>query len=173
MPTRFSLIVVLSVVYIDMLGIGLAFPVLPRLIEEFEGGDVSRASYEPHLDRRPADLGLAIRFFRAERDTDRRAGRGVLGRGARVRRGVGARSAADCAVLIVGRQIRIPYDLPEMLVWVLKVARITSPERIVRWLYYRCSGPLCLLHHSVDFRLGRYVVAKSEFRGGSWPNSHA
>jgi DHA1 family tetracycline resistance protein-like MFS transporter len=36
---------VLSVVYIDMLGIGLAFPVLPRLIEEFEGGNVSRASY--------------------------------------------------------------------------------------------------------------------------------
>ena len=45
MPARFSLLVVLSVVYIDMLGIGLAFPVLPRLIEEFEGGDVSRASY--------------------------------------------------------------------------------------------------------------------------------
>jgi DHA1 family tetracycline resistance protein-like MFS transporter len=36
---------VLSVVYIDMLGIGLAFPVLPKLIEELEGGDVSRASY--------------------------------------------------------------------------------------------------------------------------------
>ncbi len=45
MPARFSLLVVLSVVYIDMLGIGLAFPVLPRLIEQFEGGDVSRASY--------------------------------------------------------------------------------------------------------------------------------
>jgi DHA1 family tetracycline resistance protein-like MFS transporter len=42
---RFSLLVCLSVVYIDMLGIGLAFPVLPRLIEQFEGGDVSRASY--------------------------------------------------------------------------------------------------------------------------------
>lgn len=42
---RSSLLVVLSVVYIDMLGIGLAFPVLPRLIEQFEGGDVSRASY--------------------------------------------------------------------------------------------------------------------------------
>jgi DHA1 family tetracycline resistance protein-like MFS transporter len=40
-----SLIVVLSVVYIDMLGIGLAFPVLPKLIEQFEGGDISRASY--------------------------------------------------------------------------------------------------------------------------------
>jgi MFS transporter, DHA1 family, tetracycline resistance protein len=34
-----------SVVYIDMLGIGLAFPVLPRLIEQFEGGDISLASY--------------------------------------------------------------------------------------------------------------------------------
>jgi DHA1 family tetracycline resistance protein-like MFS transporter len=42
---KLSLVVVLSVVYIDMLGIGLAFPVLPKLIEEFEGGDISRASY--------------------------------------------------------------------------------------------------------------------------------
>jgi DHA1 family tetracycline resistance protein-like MFS transporter len=42
---KLSLAVVLSVVYIDMLGIGLAFPVLPRLIEQFEGGNVSRAAY--------------------------------------------------------------------------------------------------------------------------------
>ena len=45
MAPRSSLLVVLSVVYIDMLGLGLAFPVLPRLIEQFEGVDVSRASY--------------------------------------------------------------------------------------------------------------------------------
>jgi DHA1 family tetracycline resistance protein-like MFS transporter len=43
--TRVSLLVVLSVVYIDMLGIGLAFPVLPKLIEQFEDGDVSQTSY--------------------------------------------------------------------------------------------------------------------------------
>jgi DHA1 family tetracycline resistance protein-like MFS transporter len=45
MSPRVRLAVVLSVVYIDMLGLGLAFPVLPRLIEEFEGGSVSRAAY--------------------------------------------------------------------------------------------------------------------------------
>jgi DHA1 family tetracycline resistance protein-like MFS transporter len=45
MSPKIRLVVVLSVVYIDMLGIGLAFPVLPRLIEQFEGGDVSLASY--------------------------------------------------------------------------------------------------------------------------------
>jgi MFS transporter, DHA1 family, tetracycline resistance protein len=45
MDSKSRLLVVLSVVYIDMLGIGLAFPVLPRLIEQFEGGDVSRAAY--------------------------------------------------------------------------------------------------------------------------------
>src|SRR5882672_8285588 len=39
------LIVVLSVVYIDMLGIGLAFPILPKLVEQFQSGDISRASY--------------------------------------------------------------------------------------------------------------------------------
>lgn len=45
MSPKFRLVAILSVVYIDMLGIGLAFPVLPRLVETFEGGDVSRASY--------------------------------------------------------------------------------------------------------------------------------
>ena len=45
MSPKVRLAVVLSVVYIDMLGIGLAFPVLPRLIEQFEGGDISLASY--------------------------------------------------------------------------------------------------------------------------------
>jgi DHA1 family tetracycline resistance protein-like MFS transporter len=45
MSPRLRLVVVLSVVYIDMLGFGLAFPVLPRLIEQLEGGNVSRASY--------------------------------------------------------------------------------------------------------------------------------
>ena len=67
--SRFSLLVVLSVVYIDMLGIGLAFPVLPRLIEQFEGGDVSRASYIYGLLAAAvvfvAALGLAVRWFGA------------------------------------------------------------------------------------------------------------
>jgi DHA1 family tetracycline resistance protein-like MFS transporter len=67
---------VLSVVYIDMLGIGLAFPVLPRLIEQFEGGDVSRASYiygalaAAFLVAAAvflAALGVAARWFAAPR----------------------------------------------------------------------------------------------------------
>jgi DHA1 family tetracycline resistance protein-like MFS transporter len=45
MPMRkASLVVILAVVYVDMLGIGLAYPILPRLIRSFEGGDFSRAS---------------------------------------------------------------------------------------------------------------------------------
>lgn len=43
--TRVRTIAVLAVVYIDMLGIGLAYPILPKLIEQFERGDVSRASF--------------------------------------------------------------------------------------------------------------------------------
>ncbi|MEJ1968882.1 MAG: TCR/Tet family MFS transporter [Rhizomicrobium sp.] len=39
------LILVLSVVYLDMLGVGLAYPILPRLVERFQHGDVSKASY--------------------------------------------------------------------------------------------------------------------------------
>src|SRR5580692_8454334 len=46
MPTRrASTVLILAVVYIDMLGIGLAFPILPRLIQHFVGGDFARASW--------------------------------------------------------------------------------------------------------------------------------
>jgi DHA1 family tetracycline resistance protein-like MFS transporter len=40
-----SIALVLAVVYVDMLGIGLAFPILPRLVQQFEHGDVSRAAW--------------------------------------------------------------------------------------------------------------------------------
>lgn len=39
------LILVLAVVYIDMLGVGLSFPILPKLVQQFQSGDVSKASY--------------------------------------------------------------------------------------------------------------------------------
>lgn len=39
------LIVVLAVVYIDMLGIGLAYPILPRLLQQMEHGSIAGASY--------------------------------------------------------------------------------------------------------------------------------
>jgi DHA1 family tetracycline resistance protein-like MFS transporter len=42
---RASVVAVIAVVYIDMLGMGLAYPVLPKLIEHFVSGNVSRASY--------------------------------------------------------------------------------------------------------------------------------
>ena len=46
MPARkASIVLVLAVVYIDMLGIGLAYPILPKLIQHFEHGDFSRASW--------------------------------------------------------------------------------------------------------------------------------
>ncbi len=42
---NFRLILVLTVVYIDMLGVGLAYPVLPKLVQQFLHGDVVHASY--------------------------------------------------------------------------------------------------------------------------------
>src|SRR5580698_1463295 len=42
---RASFIVILAVVFIDMLGIGLAFPILPKLIQHFVGGSFSQASW--------------------------------------------------------------------------------------------------------------------------------
>jgi len=44
-PRRASVAFIVAVVYVDMLGIGLAFPILPKLVEQFEAGNVSRASY--------------------------------------------------------------------------------------------------------------------------------
>lgn len=35
----------MAVVYIDMLGIGLAYPILPKLVQQFQHGNVSDASY--------------------------------------------------------------------------------------------------------------------------------
>ena len=52
--TRVRTIAVLAVVYIDMLGIGLAYPILPKLIEQFVHGDVSRASFV---------FGLLVGFY--------------------------------------------------------------------------------------------------------------
>jgi len=40
-----NIALVLAVVYVDMLGIGLAFPLLPKLVQQFEGGSFSRASW--------------------------------------------------------------------------------------------------------------------------------
>ena len=42
---NFRLVLVLAVVYIDMLGVGLAFPVIPMLVQNFEHGSVSSSSY--------------------------------------------------------------------------------------------------------------------------------
>lgn len=42
---RASVAFVIAVVYIDMLGLGLAFPILPRLVEQLMGGNISNAAY--------------------------------------------------------------------------------------------------------------------------------
>jgi len=42
---RASVAFVIAVVYIDMLGLGLAFPILPRLVEHLMGGNISNAAY--------------------------------------------------------------------------------------------------------------------------------
>jgi len=40
-----SLVIIIAIVFIDMLGVGLAFPILPRLIQHFVGGSFSQASW--------------------------------------------------------------------------------------------------------------------------------
>jgi MFS transporter, DHA1 family, tetracycline resistance protein len=40
-----SLVIIIGIVFIDMLGVGLAFPILPKLIQHFVGGSFSQASW--------------------------------------------------------------------------------------------------------------------------------
>ncbi|HWD25864.1 MAG TPA: TCR/Tet family MFS transporter [Rhizomicrobium sp.] len=39
------LVVVFAIVYVDMLGVGIAYPVLPRLLQQFQHGSIVQASY--------------------------------------------------------------------------------------------------------------------------------
>lgn len=39
------LVIIIAVVYLDMLGVGLAYPILPKLVQQFRHGDVTEAAY--------------------------------------------------------------------------------------------------------------------------------
>jgi MFS transporter, DHA1 family, tetracycline resistance protein len=43
--TQASVVFVLITVFIDVLGIGLVFPILPRLVQSLLGGDIGQASF--------------------------------------------------------------------------------------------------------------------------------
>src|SRR6266487_4059846 len=59
-------------------------------------------------------------------------------------------------------QLRIPDDLPEMLIRVLKVACIAAPEGLLRWLDNACSCAPGLLHHGINLGSGGDIMSKGD-----------
>ena len=66
---------------------------------------------------------------------------------------------------LFGQQLWVPHDLPEMMIGVLKIASVTTPKSILRWLNDNSACDLRLLHNGIDFGDGRYVVTNREFGG--------
>src|SRR5512134_2726538 len=56
----------------------------------------------------------------------------------------------------------IPCHLPHVSIRVLEVAGVATPECLMRRLYHHCAATLRLLHHVIDFRLGRDVMPDGE-----------
>jgi hypothetical protein len=63
--------------------------------------------------------------------------------------------------------LRIPHHLPQMLIGILKVARVTTPEGVLSRLYDNGASAFRLLHHCIDFCLRRDVMSECEF-SGTW-----
>ena len=66
---------------------------------------------------------------------------------------------------VLDRQMRIPYDLPQMPIGILKVTGVTSPEGILRRLHEQGARALRLRHQCIDFGHGRDVMPEGEFGG--------
>src|SRR5688572_3584246 len=58
---------------------------------------------------------------------------------------------------------RIPSHFPYVSIWILKVSRVSSPERFLRGLDDVCSGFLSLRQYFIDFLFAISVVSYCEF----------
>lgn len=56
-----------------------------------------------------------------------------------------------CHASILDYQLRIPYHFPQMPVGILKVARVTAPERVASRPYDDGASAFRLLHNRIDF----------------------
>ena len=60
-------------------------------------------------------------------------------------------------------KIRVPQYLLKVLVRILKITRVATPEGIMSILYDHRSRFSSLLHDCIDFLFGRHVMSKREF----------
>ena len=52
-----------------------------------------------------------------------------------------------------------------MLIRILEVTRVASPERVLGWLYDSGTRRLSLCHHRINLGFGSSVVTQGKFRG--------
>ncbi len=74
--------------------------------------------------------------------------------------------------LFCGIPWRIPGDLPQMPIRILKVSRIPAPKAVVRRVGDFGSGLLCLLHNRIDRLFGSDVVPDPEFGNAGRSHRH-
>src|SRR5687767_12780604 len=67
---------------------------------------------------------------------------------------------------IDGNQLRIPYDLPQVTVRILKIPGIATPERTLCCFDYYRARVLRLLHHSIHLFLRGDVLADRKLCNG-------
>ena len=69
------------------------------------------------------------------------------------------------------RPLRIPGNLPEMLIGILKVPGIAAPKRVAGWLDDPCPRAHCLFHHRIHFVPGGNIMPEgklSRSRRAEW-----
>ena len=67
-------------------------------------------------------------------------------------------------------ELRIPNDLPQVIVWILKVTGVPSPEGDMRGFNNLGASSPCLRHDRVDLFLRADIMANGDFgwaAGGS------
>src|SRR5687767_8202593 len=67
---------------------------------------------------------------------------------------------------IGGEQLRVPHDLPEVTIRILKIAGVPTPERILCRFDYDRARVLRLLHHGIHLFPGGNVLADRELCSG-------
>ena len=83
-----------------------------------------------------------------------------FGKAQRLRRDVEGRHTSS----ILGNEVGVEEQIPEVIVRILKVARVSAPEGLLCLFDNACAGFRGLLHDSIGFLFARHVMADRELR---------
>src|SRR2546425_818954 len=77
----------------------------------------------------------------------------------------GGRMKSKVSFLLLNFHLRIPHNLPQVTIGVLKVASVTAPERVLCGLGDSRACLSCLLHDRVNFLFTVHIMANGKFSG--------